>query len=759
MRGRRISSAEPRAAAATAVAAAAALWFATAAGAQQPPAPASAGPRVEAGDGWNSESALRLIERAIEARRHAWADSSLERFRAETRSHVYYLGDFLGERHVIRADQIALDVRWQAPDRTMQTIVGRRHERRLPTTVEYHLDHLFLILDNFGDRIRLGDGYEIENVRHPAGERALELYEYRLSDSLEIRLRDRTARVFELEVRPREATAAAAVGSLFVDRETGAIARMRLTFTRAAYRDPQIVRLVVDLRSALWEGRYWLPDEQDVEITRSLPWFDFPLQTLVRTRLRVLDYHFDEEPVFSLAPGQVVYSYPEEDLARFDAWETSLYAGPHEAETTAGDLDEVVADARGLLLRQRLFGGGRWQLALPNASAGLRARRSEGLLLGAGGSYRADDVTRVSFWGGYPMSDARPQASLGVRRRRGPFEVEMDGWLRANRDAGPAAAAGVLRTLALLAEGEDYEGPLLRHRRSDGDRAPHRNGAVARGRLARASPECRPGCRDRAVRRPAASPREAGRRRGAGAARCARDGGTREGSGRAVGTGTRRRSGGERRRGTSATPGPPSRCGQPGGARTVRGTGRVTWSSALPPGSCRRSGSSCSAAAGRSPVTGSAPGAAIAWPCGGPRCPAPLPRRGCGCAPRGRSAGPAWGASGRMPRAASASARAAGCAPRPGWAWDSSGTSSASMSYAASAALRRLRSAQETGFSSSPWTPGSAGSSDAPAGRVAGSLVSPGGGCKDLPWIVASPPWRRGARDANATQSVKRSPA
>ena len=460
MRGRRISSAEPRAAAATAVAAAAALWFAAAAGAQQPLTPASAGSRVEAGDGWDSESALRLIERAIEARRHAWADSSLERFRAETRSHVYYLGDFLGERHVIRADQIALDVRWQAPDRTMQTIVGRRHERRLPTTVEYHLDHLFLILDNFGDRIRLGDGYEIENVRHPAGERALELYEYRLADSLEIRLRDRTARVFELEVRPREATAAAAVGSLFVDRETGAIARMRLTFTPAAYRDPQIVRLVVDLRSALWEGRYWLPDEQDVEIVRSLPWFDFPLQTLVRTRLRVLDYHFDEESAFSLAPGQVVYSYPEEDLARFDAWETSLYAGPHEAERADGELEEAVADARGLLLRQRLFGGRRWQLALPYASAGLRARRSEGLLLGAGGSYRADDVTRVSFWGGYPMSDARPQASLGVRRR-GPLDVEVDGWLRANRDAGPAAAAGVLRTVALLVEGEDYEDPYF----------------------------------------------------------------------------------------------------------------------------------------------------------------------------------------------------------------------------------------------------------------------------------------------------------
>jgi len=405
--------------------------------------------------------ALLLIERAIEARRHAWADSSLERFRADVQGHVYYLGDILGERHVIRADQLALDVRWQRPDRSMQTIVGRRHELRLPTTIAYHLDHLFLVLDDFGDRIRIGDGHEIRDVLHPAGEGAPEFYEYRLADSLEIRVRDRTARVFELEVRPRDGTDAGAVGSLFVERETGAIARMRLTFTPAAYRDPQIVRLVVDLRSALQEGRYWLPDEQEIEIVRSLPWFDFPLETLVRTRLRVLDYGFDEEALFGLGPGQLIYSYREEELARFDGWEDSLYGGPLEAGSADGDPGAVVANARELLRRQPLLGGRRWQLALPNASGGIRARRSEGLFIGAGAAYRPNDLTRVSFGGGHAIGEARPQASLGLRRRLGEVDVEADGWLRTHRDVGPPAAVGVLRTLALLADGEDYEDPYL----------------------------------------------------------------------------------------------------------------------------------------------------------------------------------------------------------------------------------------------------------------------------------------------------------
>lgn len=461
MTGRRISSADGRRVATAAMAVAAALCFASGTGAQAIPASPVAAPQDGVSDGWDSESALLLIERAIEARRHAWADSSLERFRAHAQGHIYYLGDILGDRHVIRADQLALDVRWQSPDRSMQTIIGRRHERRLPTTIDYHIDHLFLVLDNFGDRIGIGEGHEVRDVLHPAAAGAREFYEYRLADSLEIRLRDRTARVFELEVRPREVAAAGVVGSLFVERATGAIARMRITFTPAAYRDPQVVRLVVDLRSALQEGRYWLPDEQEVEIARSLPWLDFPLTTLIRTRFRVLDYNFDEEALFSLGPGQIIYSYRDEELARFDGWEDSLYGGPIEEGSADGDPAKAVADARGLLRRQALLGGGPLQFALPNASGGIRARRSEGLFVGAGGAWRPNDLTRISFGGGLAVGEARPQASLGLGRRLGEVEVAVDGWLRTHRDVGPSAGVGALRTLALLARGEDYEDPYL----------------------------------------------------------------------------------------------------------------------------------------------------------------------------------------------------------------------------------------------------------------------------------------------------------
>ena len=433
--------------------------------AQTPPSPIlpdtaaaldSAGPYA-----WNAPPALALIRRAMGARRHAYADSSLESFRAEVQGHVYFLGQFQGEREVIRADQVALDVQWRAPDRALQTIVGRRHEVRLPTTIQYHVDHLSLVLDNFGDRIRLGNGDEVRNVLHPAAPGAVGFYEFRLADSLKIRIRDRIVQLFELKVRPLNSADPAIVGSLFIDRDTGAIARMRLTFTSAAYRDPELVQIVLDLRSGLWDG-YWLPVEQDLEITRSISWFDFPVETVIRTRLEVIDYHLNDKFELAMASGQRVASYPKAALETFDEWVRPLYGGPiREGEYSDDQLARAAHDARSLIRQGGLTGGDRLQLSLPNASAGVRARRAEGLLVGAGGSYRIDDRTRISFWGGYPTSLEKLEASMVFRREFGRWTARVETKFHSVEDVGSPAASGVVQTLALAVTGEDYQDPFF----------------------------------------------------------------------------------------------------------------------------------------------------------------------------------------------------------------------------------------------------------------------------------------------------------
>lgn len=415
------------------------------------------------GGGWNGPRALKLAAKAIEARRHAYSDSALRQFEASVEGHVYFLGDFLDRRELVRADQVALRVLWQSPDRSLQTIVGRRHEKLLPTDIRYHIDHLSLILDNFGDRIRLGEGEEVRDVPHPAASGAMKRYDYRLADSLEIRVLDRTTRVYRLLVRPSDPGTAGVVGALFVDRDTGAIARMVVTFTGAAYRDPDLEYINLDLRSGLWEGRYWLPVEQEVEIRRQVSWLSFPVGGIIRTRLAVEDYRINEPTAYSLAPGERVLSVPDAALEAYSGWNAPLHAGPvSETERTGLDVSEVHRLARQQVTSGALMGTSRFQLHLPNASSGFRARRAEGVLLGAGGAVRLDERADLDLWLGYPFGRERVEASGRFRYGLGDTELSLEVVGNRLADIGPfPAVSGVVSTMALALEGDDYTDPFF----------------------------------------------------------------------------------------------------------------------------------------------------------------------------------------------------------------------------------------------------------------------------------------------------------
>ena len=429
----------------------------------------SPGPIAAQDDGWDAPRALEIVERAIAARQHAWADTTLRRFEARAQGHVYFLGDMRGEREVVRADQVALQVRWQAPDNAIQTIVGRRHEVRLPTRIQYHIDHLSLVLHNFGDRIALGDGDEVWDVRHPASEAARGFYEYRLSDSLEIRIRDRAARVYRLDVRPRDPERPAVVGSMFVDRESGALARLQITFTAAAYRDPEVERITLDLRSGLWEGRYWLPAEQDLEITRSLTWLDFPLASVIRTRLVVLDYDLDPSRSWVAGPGHRVVTLPESRLQAFDGWDAELYAGPlRPGDRSDADLDAAMRNARSLVRPWSLERDQRLQFSIPNASSAARLRRAEGAFVGGGGSFRIDEASTLTARGGIATGRRSVEVAGGIDRDFDGWTAELEAFGSTARDVGPiAAASGVGSSFALALDGEDYLDPYF----EDGARA------------------------------------------------------------------------------------------------------------------------------------------------------------------------------------------------------------------------------------------------------------------------------------------------
>ncbi len=117
-------------------------------------------------DPWNGARVLDLIREARTVRQDQVQDSTLQSYSSNARGFVYFYLDRedTGERILVKTDQIALEVFWKAPDQFKQRIVGLRDEESLPTNINYHLDHLVVVQDEFGDRIRIGDGDEVEAV-------------------------------------------------------------------------------------------------------------------------------------------------------------------------------------------------------------------------------------------------------------------------------------------------------------------------------------------------------------------------------------------------------------------------------------------------------------------------------------------------------------------------------------------------------------------------------------------------------------------
>lgn len=459
----------------------------------------SAGPDAASPDtlegAWDSPRVRELVASVIEARRHAYSDSALHSFRARAQGHVYYLGgigadselstDGLapGERQVVRADQVALDVAWRSPDRWRQTMVGRRSEKRLPTSIRYHIDHLVLVMGNFGDRIRMGEGTEVRDVLHPAAPGALEFYEYRLADSLGMKVADREIRMYEVQVRPRDHDSPGVVGELRVVRESRAVARMRFTFTPAAYLDPKLERIEVDLQSALYRGRWWLPAEQATEIRRQVRWLAVPLTGVIRTRLRVRDMEINVDVPSALPPGGRVVRRPERSLAAFDEWGSGLYDGPLLAgEEGELELSAVRRAARRIVRDRHLSGTSRLGPAMPAISRVLRVRRAEGALAGAGGRVRLDDVRRLEAWLGHPFEMGGMEWSAAWHGPLAGGRIVLRGYGDRFTDVGPwAGASGLVSSLGFLLSGEDYTDPWLRSGAAADWRAPAGNGTLRLG--------------------------------------------------------------------------------------------------------------------------------------------------------------------------------------------------------------------------------------------------------------------------------------
>jgi hypothetical protein len=416
---------------------------------------------------WNDSLAVDGVTRAIEARGSQLRDSTLGSYQALARGFLAFLaqlGDgFTDPPRVVQTEQLALQVAWWQPGRSAQQLVGRRDTTLLPANVGYYRDRYGVVLDNLPDRIRLGDGFDVADVPHPLAAGADSLYEYQIGETFTMRLPDRVVLVDEVRFRPRDVRGPAAVGSVYLDRESSAVVRLSLTFTRAAILDARIETLVVTLENGLVRGRWWLPRRQEVEVVRRSTWLDVPARGIVRGHWEVSGYEVNERideatlglPRWSSVPRDSLVGWAFDGRV-IDVLPPDMRVGRDDDVRAAQERAEAAVRAAALARPMTLAAAGR------GVSDAIRHSRTEGLALGFGLAHRWAQAVTLSGRVRYGIDDGQPKGRLALDRRPplgGPPVAELF-VERQYRELGARERAGVTNSLASLFFGSDYTTPV-----------------------------------------------------------------------------------------------------------------------------------------------------------------------------------------------------------------------------------------------------------------------------------------------------------
>ena len=420
------------------------------------------GARPLAAQSWDDSGALALVRRAVERRAAARSESPLESYRTRAHGFVFFLaqvGSGLSEPpRLVKADELAVEVYWQAPDRSKQVILGWRDGAFLPTDIEYHRDHLGIVTNDFGDVIRIGEGDEVRDVPHPLSAAGPELYRYALGDSLAIATAAGEVLVREVQVRPRRFERALVVGTMYLDAASGALVRFRFSFTPAAYLDRQLEDISIVLENARFEG-YWLPYRQEVEIRRRTTWLDFPARGIIRGRWEIDAYDLN----LPLPPG--TFAGPAIGGLRAP--------GPGTDSAWTGPLASAIADVAAPINRQDMdalrveverIAGSRALTGLPNRRVAggslsdlVHVNRVQGLTLGAGAviGLRGQRVELRPYLA-YGTSDERVTGSLGASVSAGATRVTATASRRIRDFSDVPVIAPMLNSLTAQEGGRDY---------------------------------------------------------------------------------------------------------------------------------------------------------------------------------------------------------------------------------------------------------------------------------------------------------------
>ena len=413
---------------------------------------------------WNDPRTTALVQRATERRLSQIADTALVDYKATAHGYVTFLAQF-GEGFpeppkIVKADELGLEVYWKAPDLSKQRIMGRRDTLLLPTDINYHRDHLGIVQNNFRNLIRIGEGDEVKDVPHPLSPAGLEVYDFAIRDSLQIRLADRVLDVYEVRVRPKDDRQPRTVGAVYIDRETGEVVRMAFSFTRAALLDKDLEDVSVVLENALIEGRFWLPRRQEIEIRRTGSWLDYPARGIIRGRWEICCYEVNTGiPAVIFAGPEIVMAPPADRAARpFPFVGHVLDSLPPDVRAvTDEDVKKVQDEARALVRQAALARAKSFAFSARHVSDLARFNRVEGLALGTGFLQRLGAGFAVATSGRYGFSDDQFKGRGAIEYSTGAGSRIALAAERQYRDVSDEQETSLVRnTLAAQEFGSDY---------------------------------------------------------------------------------------------------------------------------------------------------------------------------------------------------------------------------------------------------------------------------------------------------------------
>lgn len=392
---------------------------------------------------WDEPAALELVSRAIARREAAEADSGLMRWEAQARGTVLFLTQLGGESsppRLVKADELVVEVYWEAPGHGKQRILAWRDRAWLPTDISYHRDHLGIVTNDFGPLIRIGEGDEVRDVPHPLSSSSAGRYEFALGSAITLASAGRSVTVRAVQVRPVDLATPAVVGTLYLDDDTAAMVRFRFSFTPSAYLEAALEDITVVLENALLGGRHWLPWRQGIEIRRQAGVVDFPARGIIRGAWELTDFRFGPE----VAPRAM--AGPAIDGLRAPGGPGELWAGSLEERVAeledvgaALDTDALRDEVRAVAGRRLLRVEAPARLAVGRVSDLVRVNRVEGLRLGLGLTFTPASLggAAASSWIGYGVASRRLTGRFELTLPVGPRMELRGGVSRLVEDLAP----------------------------------------------------------------------------------------------------------------------------------------------------------------------------------------------------------------------------------------------------------------------------------------------------------------------------------